>query len=102
MLVRLLYYINIGNNIQTKDQKLIENFIEIKKLKPETKEEKEKVKDLYRKYVDQIDLERHKEVVTKAVSAILLLLLKYSKYCRILFINKIIILIIVIDYIFIL
>ncbi|ORX54162.1 N1221-domain-containing protein [Piromyces finnis] len=84
MLVRLLYYINIGNNIQTKDQKLIESFIEIKKLKPETKEEKEKVKDLYRKYVDQIDLERHKEVVTKAVSAILLLLLKYTKYCHVL------------------
>jgi len=85
MLVRLLYYINIGNNVQTKDQKLIENFIEIKKLKPETPDEKEKIKELYRKYVDQIDLERHKEVVTKAVSAILLLLLKYSKYCRILF-----------------
>lgn len=82
MLVRLLYYINIGNNVQTKDQKLIENFIEIKKLKPETPDEKEKIKELYRKYVDQIDLERHKEVVTKAVSAILLLLLKYSKYCH--------------------
>ncbi|KAJ3122944.1 Factor arrest protein 11, partial [Nowakowskiella sp. JEL0407] len=72
MLVRLLYYVNLGNNspqnTPSEPQSVFEN-ANVAEMSPEQRLE----------FLDKVDLNRHKEVVTKAVAAILLSLLKAFK-----------------------
>ncbi|KAI9356481.1 hypothetical protein DFJ73DRAFT_822709 [Zopfochytrium polystomum] len=71
MLVRLLYYINLGNQTgeaQSPNQHSSES-LSVASMTPSQKQE----------YLDKMDLNRHKEVVTKSVSGILLLLVKSFK-----------------------
>ncbi|KAJ1561995.1 Factor arrest protein 11 [Nowakowskiella sp. JEL0078] len=75
MLVRLLYYVNLGNNNNPTSQNETQNANtgneEQQALTPE-------------QTLDRLDLNRHKEVVTKAVAGILLVLLKATKCSHVL------------------
>ncbi|KAJ3101181.1 hypothetical protein HDU97_001593 [Phlyctochytrium planicorne] len=81
MLVRLLYYVNLGNsngagaeNSEAQGALGTEN-LTYADLQPSSKMTKEQRRD----YLERVDVVRHKEVVTKAVSAIILILLKSLK-----------------------
>ncbi|KAJ3112394.1 Factor arrest protein 11 [Phlyctochytrium bullatum] len=83
MLVRLLYYVNLGNTTGGQDgegqgagtgasgsDSL---------LYPELPSDAVLTKEQRREYLERVDVIKHKEIVTKAVSAIILILLKATK-----------------------
>ncbi|KXS08961.1 hypothetical protein M427DRAFT_64968 [Gonapodya prolifera JEL478] len=82
-LVRLLYYVNIGQqqaNLSGPGAAQTRDGTEEASDSTAASSEQAALPGQDRKeYVDRMDLQRHKEVVTKAVSAILVLLLKHGK-----------------------
>ncbi|KAJ3218404.1 Factor arrest protein 11 [Dinochytrium kinnereticum] len=80
MLVRLLYYVNLGNTSNGQGEgdgqgALGTDNLTYADLSPGVSMTREQRRD----YLERIDVIRHKEVVTKAVSAIILILLKATK-----------------------
>ncbi|KAJ3417602.1 hypothetical protein HDV05_000059 [Chytridiales sp. JEL 0842] len=77
MLVRLLYYVNIGHPSNNQGEAQIPTLIDIYGISTESLNAMDPAKR--RLVLDRLDVQRHKEAVTKAVGAILVILLKAFK-----------------------
>ncbi|KAJ3316923.1 Factor arrest protein 11 [Blyttiomyces sp. JEL0837] len=80
MLVRLLYYVNLGNTVAGQEGNGVANGgVNSAAAETERLENTYMTPEERQEFLDRIDVNRHKEVVTKAISAILIILGKATK-----------------------